>query len=132
MKSLLAVAFVLSMLCSGADTIAPGKYTGNWEGSSGASGDLQITLTPDSDGKLTPDVTFTIGGQEVKTKITSFKLDGAKMSVVYSWDAQGNSAESSVEGELKGKTLEGKYHTRLLPDGGAIDEGTWKATTGAK
>ena len=131
MKPLLAVAFVLSVLCSGADTIAPGKYTGTWEGSS-ASGDFQITLTPDGDGKLTPDVTFTIGGQEVKTKVTSFKLDGTKMSVVYSFDVQGNSAESTVEGELKGSTLEGRYHTRLLPDGGAIDEGTWKATTAAK
>ena len=132
MKALLAVAIVLSMLCFGADSIAPGKYTGTWEGSSGASGDFQITLTPDGDGKLTPDVTFTIGGQEVKTKVTSFKLDGTKMSVVYSFDLQGNSAESSVEGELKGNTLEGKYHTRLLPDGGAIDEGTWKASTAAK
>lgn len=132
MKALLAIGFVLSILCFGADTIAPGKYTGTWEGNSGASGDFQITLTEDGGGQLTPEVMFTLNGQEVKTKVTSFKLDGTKMSVVYSFDLQGNSAESSAEGELKGSTLEGKYHTRLLPDGGAIDEGTWKAATSSK
>ena len=118
----------LACVCLAEDAIPAGAYTGKWDGNSGASGEFRITLAPDGSGKLTPAVVFTIGGEEVKTKVTSFKLDGARIQVVYTFELQGNSGESTVDGERKGDALAGKYHTRLLPDGGAIDEGTWTAS----
>ncbi len=128
MTRIALLVLLMGSLCIAGETIGAGTYSGKWEGSSGMSGDFKITLTPDGGGKLTPEVVFTIGGEEVKTKVTSFKLDGAKLAVVYTFELQGNQAESSVDGERKGDTLSGKYHTRLLPDGGAIDDGTWTAS----
>ena len=131
MKSILAIALALGSTCLAADEITAGKYTGKWEGGT-AGGDFRMTLAPDADGKLAADVVFTMGGDEVKTKVTSLKIDGSKLTVVYTFDLQGTELESTVEGERKGDTLEGKYHTRILPDGGAIDEGAWTASSGAR
>ena len=127
MKAILALGFLLSMACMAADDVTAGKYAGTWEGGA-ANGDFRLTLAKDTDGKLTPEVVFTLSGDEVKTKVTSFQIDGAKVKFVYTFDLQGNHLESSAEGERKGDTVEGKYTTRLLPDGGAIDAGTWRAT----
>ena len=50
------------------------------------------------------------------------------MKIVYTFDLQGNVLESTVNGEIKGRTLEGTYSTKAVADGSAVDEGTWKAT----
>lgn len=107
------------------DTLAAGIYKGQWSGT-GASGDIQLTFHAKSEGGLTPEVGFTLGGQEVKCKITSFKADGAKFTMVYEFDAQGNPLQSAIEGTAKGKTIDGTYKTTAGDQ--AVDSGTFKVT----
>ncbi len=111
-----------------ADTIAAGKYTGKWEGASGASGDFHITLTSASDDKWTSEVMFSLGGQDVKCNVKSISVEGPKLHVVYTFDLQGTELESTIDGEMTGKKLAGKYKTRAVADNSAVDEGTWETT----
>ena len=105
-----------------------GTYKGAYSGSAGASGDFVVSLTQSDNGEWKSEVTFTLGGQDVKTKITSLKVDVSKVTIVYEFDLQGTVLESTVAGELSGGTLAGDYHTKVVADGSAVDEGTWKAT----
>jgi hypothetical protein len=104
-----------------------GTYKGTFSGSSGSSGDITVSLTQ-SASEWKSEVTFTLGGDTVKTKVTSVKVTGAKFTVVYTFDLQGTVLESTVAGELKDGTRSGDYHTKALADGSAVDDGTWKAT----
>jgi hypothetical protein len=104
-----------------------GTYKGTFSGSSGSSGDITVTLSQ-TDNDWKSEVTFTLGGDTVKTKVTSVKADGSKFTVVYTFDLQGTVLESTVSGELKDGTLAGAYHTKAVADGSAVDDGTWKAT----
>ena len=106
-----------------------GTYKGTSSGSAGASGDFVVSLTQGGNGDWKSEVTFTLGGQDVKTKITSLKVDGAKVTIVYEFDLQGTVLESTITGELNAGALAGDYHTKVVADGSAVDEGTWKATT---
>lgn len=103
-----------------------GSYKGSWSG--GANGDFRITLTPADNGEYKADIVFTMGTDEVKTKVKSVKVEGSKLDVVYDFDLQGNALESTVTGQLTGKTLEGTYKTKAVGDGSPVDEGTWKAS----
>lgn len=107
-----------------------GTYKGTYSGSSGASGDFVVSLTQSSNGDWTSEVSFTLGGEDVKTRITSLAVDGSKVKIVYQFDLQGTALESTITGELTGATLAGEYHTKVVADGSAVDEGTWKATAG--
>jgi len=107
-----------------------GTYKGTYSGSAGASGDFVVSLTQTGSGEWKSEVTFTLGGADVKTKITSLTVDGSKVKIVYEFDLQGTGLESTVTGELTGGTLSGDYHTKVVADGSAVDEGTWKATVG--
>src|SRR5258706_7538164 len=102
-----------------------GTYKGTWSGS--GSGDFTITLTQAGD-DWKADITFTLGGETVKTKVTSLKVDGSKLKAAYQFDLQGTVLESTITGELNGTTLAGDYHTKAVADGSAVDDGTWKAT----
>ncbi len=104
-----------------------GTYKGAYSGSSGASGDFVVSLTQAENGEWKSEVTFTLGGQDVKTKITSLIVDGAKVKIVYEFDLQGTVLESTVTGELNEGSLAGDYHTKVVADGSAVDDGTWKA-----
>jgi hypothetical protein len=110
-----------------ADGLA-GTYKGTYSGAAGASGDFVVSLTQTGN-EWKSEVTFTLGGADVKTKITSLTVDGAKVKIVYEFDLQGTALESTVTGELSGATLAGDYHTKVVADGSAVDEGTWKATS---
>jgi hypothetical protein len=116
---------VLAGMVAGQDTVAAGTYKGQWTGA-GGSGDIHITFRDGGDGKLTPEVGFTLGGQDVTCKVLSFKTDGAKFTLVYEFDAQGNMLQSATEAVVKGKTIEGTYKTTAGDQ--AVDSGTWKAT----
>ena len=107
-----------------------GTYKGTYSGSAGASGDFVVSLTQAENGEWKSEVTFTLGGQDVKTKITSLKVDGTKVTIVYEFDLQGTALESTITGELNAGALAGDYHTKVVADGSAVDEGTWKATVG--
>lgn len=115
----------MAMLAAGQDKVAPGTYKGEWTGA-GGSGEIQLTLTAAADGKLTPEMSFSLGGEQIHSKVTSFKVDGAKLSIVYEFDAQGNLLQSAADATIKGKTLEGTYKTTAGDQ--AVDSGTWKAS----
>jgi len=105
-----------------------GTYKGSYSGSAGASGDIVVTIQQANNGDWKSEVTFTLNGAEVKTKLTSLHVDGAKVKIVYEFDLDGNGLESTLTGELKDGVLAGEYHTRTTADGSAVDEGTWKGT----
>ena len=89
-----------------------GVYTGTWSGVSGTAGDFRITLTL-TQGKLAPDVMFTMGSTEVKTKVTHIAVDGLKLEMKYEFDLGGNRLESTIHGTLRGETMDGKYTTKV-------------------
>ena len=116
----------LAMTLFAAEKDLAGVYTGKWSGASGAAGDVRIALAL-SDGKLAPDVRFTIGSTEVKTKVTHV-VDGMKLEMKYEFDLNGVRLESTIRGTLSGEVLEGRYSTKSVVNGSAADEGEWKAT----
>jgi len=122
-KLLLGLATAIALFSAGLG----GTYKGTWSGS-GGGGDFTITLTKSDAGDWKGDVTFGFGGETVKTKVTSVKVDGDKLTVVYTFDLQGTALESTVSGELKDGAISGGYHTKALADNSAVDEGTWKAS----
>ena len=126
MRSLI-VCLVASFLLLAAGLA--GTYKGTYSGSAGASGDFVVSLTQAENGEWKSEVTFTLGGADVMTKVTSVKVDGSKVTIVYQFDLQGTALESTVTGELSGGALAGDYHTKVVADGSAVDEGTWKAAS---
>lgn len=119
--TLLLTGLLFSALLAAQDTIAAGTYKGQWNGANGG-GDIHITFR---DG-ATPEIGFTLGGQEITCKVLSFKADGAKFKLVYEFDAQGTLLQSATEATANGKTIEGAYKTTAGDQ--AVDAGTWKAT----
>lgn len=116
---------LLAGIAGGQDKLAAATYKGQWAGASGG-GDIHVTFKAGADGNLTPDVGFTLGGQDVTCKVLSFKMDGAKFTMVYEFDAQGNILQSATEAVVKGKTIEGTYKTTAGDQ--SADSGTWKAS----
>lgn len=112
-----------------AEPLAVGTYKGKYEGSSGASGDFRVGLSK-AGGEWRGEVTFTLSGQEVKCKVTTIQVNGAKLKMVYSFDLQGTVLESQIDGELNSGTLAGKYRTQVSGDGSTVDEGTFSTTAG--
>ena len=81
-----------------------------------------------SDGKWKCEASFTLGGQEVKTTMKSIKVEESKIEIRYEFDLQGNLLQSTLTGQLEGRTLEGKYKTVTVADSSPVDEGVWKVT----
>lgn len=126
------VVFLFLMLvpfAAGADKDLAGTYNGEWSGASGASGKVHLELQKTSEGEWKCVVSFTMDGEEYKTKMKSVKVDGAKLEARYEWELQGTVVQSTITGELSGKTLEGKYRTVTVSDGSPVDEGVWKASS---
>jgi hypothetical protein len=122
-RSIVCLSAALALWAAG----LTGTYKGNFSGAAGASGDFTISLSQSAGGEWKAEVTFNLG-EDVKTKVTSVEVDGAKIKVVFQFDLQGTALESTATAELKENSLEGVYHTKALADGSAIDEGTWKVT----
>src|SRR5579872_923807 len=116
---------VFSLAGSAADLA--GKYKGSWTGGA-ANGDIAMSFSKGDDGAWKAEVSFTISGQDVKCKVKSTKVDGAKVEVVYDFSFGDTTLESTATAELKDKTLEGTYKTKSIDDGSAVDEGTWIVT----
>jgi hypothetical protein len=123
---LLILFFTLAFVLFAANVA--GVYKGTYSGSAGANGDISVTLKQADDGAWKSEVTFSFGGQDIKTKVTSVTVDGSKVKIVYEFDLDGNGLESTITGELKETTLAGVYHTKATADGSAVDEGTWTGT----
>jgi len=127
--SRIALLFFLAALTALAAEGLAGAYKGTWSGSSGASGDFSLTLKSGDDGKWDANVGFSLNGEDVKTKVTSIQVDGAKVKIVYEFDLQDTRLESTITGELKGNALAGTYATKAVADGSAVDTGDWKTTS---
>ncbi len=115
---------MLCMTVAAADLA--GTYKGSYSGSAGASGEFRISLTQSS-GTWKADVTFNLG-EDIKAKVTSVEVDGLKIKVVYQFDFQGATLESTATAELKGDKFDGSYTTKSVPDSSSVDQGTWTAT----
>src|SRR5947209_1199425 len=129
MRYAVFVAFAIALVA--ADKDLAGIYVGKWSGVSGAAGDFRIALTL-RDSKLAPDVMFTMGSTEVKTKVTHIAVDGLKLEMKYEFDLNGNRLESTIHGTLSGETLQGRYTTKSVEDGQPADAGEWKAERTAR
>ncbi len=101
---------VMALPAAADDKLAAGSYKGTYTGG-GGSGDIHLTLKADGKGGLTAEVGFTIEGAEVAGAITTLKINGAKIQLVYDFDLQGAKLQSAIEGTLSGKTLGGTYKT---------------------
>jgi hypothetical protein len=123
-----AVAALALPIAALAEPITAGTYVGRWEGVSGASGDFHLALASGTDGDWKADISFGMGGQEVKCKVTALTIDGSKIHAVYTFDLQGVNLESTIDGERSGNKLSGKYRTRVVADNSAVDEGSWDAS----
>ncbi len=125
---LIAFTFIALALIAGATAAdLSGTYKGTWTGGQ-ADGDFTLSLRAGDDGATKADVSFTIAGQPVQCNVTSVKVDGSKIVVVYDFDLGDAKLQSTVSGTVNGKTIEGSYTTKSVADGSPVDEGTWKAT----
>jgi hypothetical protein len=125
MRLLPAILFIATAFA--ADPIAAGKYVGKWQGDSGAGGGFVLQLSSNG-GSWKAEVSFTMGEQNVRCEVTALSVDGAKVHVVYTFDLLGMKLESTIDGERTGAKLTGKYHTRNLSEGSAVDQGAWEAS----
>src|SRR3982751_1933931 len=100
------------------------RFTGNWSSdNSGTSGSIKMNL------KATPedsDVSFTLSGYDVKTKVKTLKMDNGRLEMTYEFDIQGNKLLSTVTAGIDADKLDGKYSTKALADGSAVDSGVVK------
>ena len=124
MRTLILSLFIVLSCLLAADVA--GDYKGTWTGA--ATGEFRMSLTSGGNGEMSGNVVFTMGNDEVKTKVTSVKVDGNKLDMTYQFDLQGTELQSKIVGELKGKSFEGAYKTTTVADGSPVDEGTWKAS----
>jgi hypothetical protein len=124
---LLAAIVLAAVAAMAADPVLAGKYTGKWQGDSGAGGEFVLTLTGGA-GSWKADVSFTMGDQSVPCKVSALTVDGSKVHVVYTFDLLGTKLESTIDGERAGAKLTGKYRTRNVADSAAVDQGTWEAS----
>jgi hypothetical protein len=109
-----------------ADDPIQGNYVGDWSGASGAGGKFKLSVAQES-GKQKCTVSFEYAGQKVSTNVTLCKTEGPKIEAQYDFDLGGNRLQSTIHGDRKGSALEGKYQTKVLDGGSAVDEGDWKA-----
>ena len=124
---LLAAMVLLSAAAMAADPITAGKYTGKWQGESGAGGEFVLTLTR-AGASWKADVSFTMADQNVPCNVSALSVDGAKVHVVYTFELLGARLESTIDGERAGAKLSGKYRTRSVEDSAAVDQGAWEAS----
>ncbi len=123
MRKLIGLFFLSVVVLAAADLA--GDYKGTWSGA--ASGDFHIVLTHAAD-DWKAEVSFTMGGSEVNTKVVSVKVDGNKLNLVYQYELQGTQLQSAIVGEMKDKKFSGTYKATTVADGSDVDEGTWTAT----
>lgn len=100
-----------------------GKFAGEWKGQEESTGALKLNFKQDAAGAWTAEAAFTFDGAEIPAKTKSIKVEGSKVELVFEWNVQGTSGRSSLKGELKGDTLEGKYDSNVAE---AASSGSWK------
>ena len=116
---------IAAAACIVAQDNLAGAYKGKWNGMS-ASGDFSLKLE-NSGGTWKATIEFTLGDNPVPTIVRSVRVDGSKIEATYDFDLGGNKLQSSLQGEIRGGQLTGKYKTKALADGNGVDEGTCDA-----
>ena len=123
----LLLGFLCVAVLSAAEPITPGKYSGTWEGSAGASGQLLFSVAQKA-GVWKAEVSFTMGSEKVNCDVTALRVEGATIHVVYTFELLGMKLESTIDGERSGGKITGKYRTRSVADSAPVDQGTWEAS----
>ncbi len=102
----LALAILFPILCLlAADTGLAGRYAGDWKSNgAGGGGTFHLKLESASDAWKC-EVSFTVGGAEVKSTMRSCKVDQSKLEAVYDFELQGNTLQSKITGQWNGKAL---------------------------
>ena len=126
----LLVLFTVAV-CARAEDSIRGDYEGDWSGASGAGGSFKLSIAAEN-GTPKCTVTFSYAGEELQTHVTLCKIDGPNIEAQYDFDLGGNRLQSTIHGQLKDNALSGKYETKALADGSAVDQGDWKATPAHK
>ena len=129
MRCLSLILLSAVLLVRAADTGMAGGYSGEWKSdSSGYGGVFHMTLSAAAGDTLKCDVSFMLSGEEVKTKMQSFKFENSQIDVAYDFDVQGVTARSKLTGKWDGKSFAGRYQTTLVDSGDSLDAGAWSAT----
>jgi len=103
----------------------PGAYTGTWNSAAnGGSGKLMMTF----EGEALGSASFSIQGQEVKTKPISIKKDGGNVEFVFEYTLEGNVLRSRMQGTTSPLGIKGKYKSTTADETTPVDEGTWEVT----
>jgi len=125
-----ALLILLPLLCLlAADDSLAGRYTGDWKSTgAGGGGTFRMKLESASDGWKC-EVSFTFGGEEVKSTMRSCKIGQSKLEAVYDFELQGDALQSKITGQWNGKSFDGRYETTAGSD--AVDDGTWTAAPAA-
>jgi hypothetical protein len=108
-----------------ANSALAGEYVGTWKAQNDAGGALRIVLKSEGAAAWSAEAAFTFDGNEIPTKMKSVKVEGGKIEIVFGWDVQGTSAQSTLQGEWKGNVLGGKYDSTSAEGAAA---GTWTVT----
>lgn len=118
-----SMRLLIAILVCAATVLAAGSvYSGNWASSQNdGSGSMRVQLKPE------PQVSFTLGGQNVPTKIVKFAQNGDAFDVEYDFVIEGYHLRSHATGTIKGDKLQAKYETKSLEDGSTVDAGTMEA-----
>ena len=117
------------LLVRAADTGMAGSYPGEWKSdSSGNGGVFHMTLSTAAGDALKCEISFMLSGEEVKTKMQSFKFENSQIEVAYDFDVQGATARSKLTGKWDGKAFAGRYQTTVVDSGDSVDAGAWSAS----
>ena len=107
-------------------SVAPalaGEFAGTW-GNDTDGGKLRLLLKQNG-ATPTAEVSFTFQASDIPCKVTSFKVNGAKIEIVVDWTIDGSPGQSRLIGEFSGAKLEGTYQSET-PD--TRSSGTWTVT----
>jgi hypothetical protein len=123
-----AALLLLIAVASAADYgVKPGRYLGKWEGGSSA-GKIEISIAGNDGQPTSADVVFTYQDARVPTKLRRFVVTGQAIEIVYDFDLDGTTLQSSLKGDLKERKLTGSYRTTVSGGSEQVDQGTWEAT----
>ena len=120
------LAFVLLAAAILTAALVPGVYKGRFQGETGG-GDIKVELRGEGEA-MKAEVSFTYEGREIKCNVVRLKTEGDTLDITYQFELFGLSMESAVQGELKGKELQGTYRTKSMANGDRVDSGRWQAT----
>ena len=100
-----------------------GNFSGTWRNDT-EGGKLRLSLKQ-TGATWAAEASFTYQETEIPTKVTSLKVNGAKIEIVLAWSIEESPGQSRMIGELAGAKIEGTYQSEM-PE--ATSSGTWTVT----